>query len=178
MVEETLARDIDPLSTTAGTFLQTLYIFQGNYPKALELCQKALEVNPEATVHSDMFDAYAALGMYDKAADSLAEEYRHQGRPQQADAIRESYKLGGFKAMLIKKIAIEKLEASDDYYPYGVAESYILLGDKHEALVWLDKASETRSGMLFLKVDPYWKTIRSDPRYTDLLRRMGLPQTN
>ena len=178
IVEETLAHDIDPLSTTAGTFLQTLYIFLEDYPKALELCQEALQVNPEATVRYDMFDAYAALAMYDKATDNLAEEYRHQGRPHQADVIRESYKLGGFKAMLRKKIAIEKLEASEDYFPYGVAESYMLLGDKDEALVWLDKAYETRSGILFLKVDPYWKTIRSDPRYTDLLRRMGLSQTN
>ena len=176
IVEETLARDIDPLSTTAGTFLQTLHIFLEDYPKALELCQKALQVNPEATVHSDMFDAYAALAMYDKAAESLAEEYRHQGLPQQADAMAESYRRGGFKAMLRKKIALEKIEDSEAYYPYGVAESYMLLGDKDEALVWLDKAYETRSGILFLKVDPYWKTIRSDPRYTDLLRRMGLPQ--
>jgi len=176
IVEETLAHDIDPLSTTAGTFLPTLYMFLGDYPKALELCQKALQVNPEATVHYDMFEAYAALAMYDKATDNLAEEYRQQGRPQQSDAIRESYKLGGFKGMLRKRIAIEKIEASEDYYPYGVAESYMLLGDKDEALVWLHKAYETRSGILFLKVDPYWKTIRSDPRYADLLRRMGLPQ--
>jgi len=176
IVEETLAHDIDPLSTTAGTFLQTLYMFLGDYPKALELCQSALQVNPEATVHYDMFDAYAALAMYDKATDNLAEEYRHQGRPQQADAIRESYTHDGFKAMLRQKIAIEKNEASEDYYPYGVAESYMLLGDKDEALVWLDKAYETHSGILFLKVDPYWKKIRSDPRYTNLLRRMGLPQ--
>ena len=128
-----------------------------------------------AAAHSNMFDAYAALAMYDKAAESLAEEYRHQGLPQQADAIAESYRRGGFKAMLRKKIAIEKIEDSEAYYPYGVAESYMLLGDKDDALVWLHKAYETRSGILFLKVDTYWKMIRSDPRYNDLLRRMGLP---
>jgi hypothetical protein len=42
--------------------------------------------------------------------------------------------------------------------------------------VYLNKAIEAQSGVLFLKVDPYWETIRSDPRYTNLLRRMGLPQ--
>lgn len=60
--------------------------------------------------------------------------------------------------------------------PVTVAESYVLLGDKDEAFLWLNKASEARSGLFFLKVDPVFDPIRSDPRYADLLRRMELPQ--
>jgi hypothetical protein len=52
----------------------------------------------------------------------------------------------------------------------------MLLGDKDHAFVWLNKAAEAHSPILFIKSDPYWNSIRSDPRYADLLRRMGLPR--
>jgi hypothetical protein len=52
----------------------------------------------------------------------------------------------------------------------------MLLGDKEQALVWLDRAYDARSGLNFIKVNPTWDSIRSDPRFGDLLRRMGLPQ--
>jgi len=51
-----------------------------------------------------------------------------------------------------------------------------MLGDKNQAFEWLDKAYQTRSNLGFLKVDPIFDPIRSDPRYADLLHRMGLPQ--
>jgi hypothetical protein len=50
------------------------------------------------------------------------------------------------------------------------------LGDNEQALVWLDKAYDARSGLNFIKVNPTWDSIRSNPRFSDLLHRMGLPQ--
>jgi len=64
----------------------------------------------------------------------------------------------------------------EDYDPYLAAKGYVLLGDKDQALVWLNMAAEVHSGILFIKSDPYWDPIRSDSRFADLLRRMGLPQ--
>ena len=78
--------------------------------------------------------------------------------------------------MLLKRIEIAKNESPEDYEPYAAAQSYIMLGDKDQALTWLNKAYDARSQILFTKVDPHWDTIRSDPRFADLLRRMGLPQ--
>jgi hypothetical protein len=77
---------------------------------------------------------------------------------------------------LRRAIEIASNTSVADYDPYFAAKSYVLLGDKDQALVWLNKAAEAHSQILFIKADPYWDSIRSDPRYADLLRRMGLPQ--
>jgi hypothetical protein len=62
-----------------------------------------------------------------------------------------------------------------DYYQ--LASIYAGLGEREAAFRLLEKGYRERSvGMLYLRVDPFWENIRSDPRYTDLLRRVGLPQ--
>jgi hypothetical protein len=58
----------------------------------------------------------------------------------------------------------------------AVAESYSLLGDSDNAFVWLNKAYDPHAGLIYIKVEPKLDRLRSDPRYADLLRRMGLPQ--
>jgi hypothetical protein len=52
----------------------------------------------------------------------------------------------------------------------------MLLGGKEQALVWLNKAYDAHFGLSFITVDPTWDSIRSDPRYEHLLRRMGLAE--
>jgi len=60
-------------------------------------------------------------------------------------------------------------------YALGFARIYAGMGDKDQAFVWLEKGYEERSTPLyFLKVDPIWDPLRSDPRFNDLLRRIGL----
>jgi tetratricopeptide (TPR) repeat protein len=74
--------------------------------------------------------------------------------------------------------AIEKLKKIADYYPASyVALIYIALGDKDSAFQWLDQSIKDRSDeMILLKVDPAYDPLRSDPRFTELLKRVGLPQ--
>jgi hypothetical protein len=61
--------------------------------------------------------------------------------------------------------------------PETIATVYAGLGDRDKAFEWLEKAYQERSPRLtWLKVEPMLDSIRSDPRYADLLRRMGLPQ--
>ena len=73
---------------------------------------------------------------------------------------------------------LEELKAvSKQKYVYsvGFARVYAGLGDKEQAFAWLEQAYEERSSALyFLKVDPIWDPLRSDPRFNDLLRRIGL----
>ena len=59
-----------------------------------------------------------------------------------------------------------------------VASAYALAGDKDNAFEWLDKAYAERDGedITLLKCDPPFKSLRGDPRFTDLLRRLGLPE--
>lgn len=54
---------------------------------------------------------------------------------------------------------------------------YVALGDKEKALAWLDRAVQERAfGLLSIKAAPAWDSLRGDPRFHDLLRRVGLPQ--
>jgi hypothetical protein len=60
--------------------------------------------------------------------------------------------------------------------PYGMARIYAALGEDDKALHWLEKSYRERAtGMVFLKVDPRFDPLRSDPRFQDLLRRMNFP---
>ena len=59
---------------------------------------------------------------------------------------------------------------------YCFAVVYVGLGEKDQAFTWLEKANEERANLLtYLKVDSTWDPLRSDPRFADLLRRVGLP---
>ena len=59
---------------------------------------------------------------------------------------------------------------------YNIAMVYVGLGDKDQAFAALERAYSHSTSGVFLKSDPFWSTVSSDPRYTGLLRRMGLPQ--
>jgi hypothetical protein len=59
----------------------------------------------------------------------------------------------------------------------SIAMTYAALGDKDQAFAWLEKADKAHDALLArLKVDPRFDILRSDPRFADLARRMGLPQ--
>jgi hypothetical protein len=59
--------------------------------------------------------------------------------------------------------------------PYAIASIYARLGERDQAFAWLEKASEERDYLMAtLKVDPVWDGFHSDPRFTDLVRRVGL----
>jgi tetratricopeptide (TPR) repeat protein len=59
----------------------------------------------------------------------------------------------------------------------GLADCYAGLGEKDQAFAWLEKAYEQHSfNMAWLNVEPRWDSLRSDPRFADLVRRVGLPQ--
>jgi hypothetical protein len=58
--------------------------------------------------------------------------------------------------------------------PYHIATIYAALGDKDQAFVWLQKAYDERDDrLILLKVDPFWDSLRSDPRYANLVRGIG-----
>ena len=175
--EGKMAQDLDPLSISINTGLDTLYYLQRDYDKALAQCRNALEISPDAgSIHYDLFDIYSAKSMRDQAIDELEKEIGSEGGPEKAASIDQSYKQNGYAGALRRAIEIASNTSVEDYDPYLAAKGYMLLGDKDKAFVWLNKAADAHSQILFIKSDPYWDSIRSDPRYADLLRRIGLPQ--
>jgi eukaryotic-like serine/threonine-protein kinase len=176
--EARLAQEIDPLSPGPTNVLARAFWAQRDYDEAIAQLNKSLEISPNAPVtHYNLSDLYRTKGMYDSAVAQLKQGLTLEGRGLEANAaVDASYKRDGYKGVLRTVIQINSNPSPKEYYPARVAQSYILLGDKEQALVWLDKAYDARSGLNFINVNPTWDAIRSDPRFSNLLRRMGLPQ--
>jgi len=173
-----LAYELDPLSTSPTAVLGFLYLLQRDYDKAITQYNKSLETSPNsAIVHYNLSGVYEDKLMYNEAVAELEQALRLEGKTEEANAVDASYKRTGYKGLLRMRIPTYSDPASKEYSPESVAEMYLVLGDKDQTFIWLNKAYEARSsGLLYLKVYPPWDSIRSDPRYADLLRRMGLPQ--
>jgi hypothetical protein len=94
------------------------------------------------------------------------------GDRRAADEVRQVFEKSGYQGYLRKEA--KDREAAGDYY--GAAEDYALLGAKDSAFAVLERAAAEGQALDNFKLDPALDNLRSDPRYTDLLRRMGLPQ--
>jgi serine/threonine protein kinase/Tfp pilus assembly protein PilF len=177
ITEARLAQEIDPLSAGPSNVLAQGYSAQHDYDGAIAQLNKSLENSPNAPLtHRNLFFLYSAKLMHDQAASELERSLTLEGRDLDASAVNASYRHNGFEGLLRTMIQIYGNPSPKEYYPVRVAEGHMLLGDKELALVWLNKAYDARFGLTFIKINPMWDSIRSDPRFADLLRRMGLPQ--
>ena len=92
-------------------------------------------------------------------------------------ALGHAYALAGKRAEA-QRVLDDLLALSKQRFvsPYDISLVHLGLGEKDKAFEWLQKAVAERVGLLvYLKVDPLFDPLRSDPRFQDLLRRMGLP---
>jgi len=117
-----------------------------------------------------------ALSEYEKIADQG--KVTASGNQFVASLLGWVCAVSGRRAEALKTLEEFRNLSSHSYVDsYQVAMIYMGLGDKDGALRLLEKGYEERSpSMTYLAVDTFWEGVHSDPRYTDLLRRIGLPQ--
>jgi serine/threonine protein kinase/Tfp pilus assembly protein PilF len=177
------AQELDPVSTQTIGGLGHAYLVMHRYDESIPHFQKALDLYPNAAfIRAELAWSYAAKGMYPQALaeyDKIPEADKAVAAETQlvADGLGWVYAVSGKRSDALK-VAKEVEELSSHSYVdfYQLATIYASLREKDEAFRLLEKGYEERSaGMLYLAVDPFWDNIRSDPRYADLLRRMGLP---
>jgi eukaryotic-like serine/threonine-protein kinase len=170
------ARALDPLAIRIGE--ADIWLFQRDYDRAMIQFKEILEMDPNyAAAHGGLADIYAHKGMYDQEMAETETYFRLVGLPEVATTLQRAYTESGIKGMLLKSIELASNPANKGiYWPVGVASIYTRLGDKDKAFLWLERAWDERSGWAFLKVQPEWDSLRSDPRFADLLRRIGFPQ--
>ena len=177
ITEARLAQELDPLVPGPSNVLSLGYWALHDYDGAIAQLNKSLENSPNAPLtHYNLFRLYSATLMHDQAASELERSLTLEGRELSANAVTASYKHDGYEGLLRTMIQVNSDPSPKEYHPARVAEGYILLDDKDQALVWLNKAYDAHFGLNFIKVNPTWDSIHSDPRYADLLHRMGLPQ--
>ena len=118
-----------------------------------------------------------AKGLYDQAIERrLMAMSLLKVDPAEIEAGREAYRLTGWGGYWRKEGKISEERAKRTYIlPYNLARIYARLGDKERALMWLDETFKERSDhLVFLKVEPVFEVLRSEPRFVDLLKRVGL----
>jgi len=179
------AQELDPLSSQVAGWLGYIYLAAHRYDESIAQLRKALDLDPNvAWIRMVLAWDYVIKRNF---AQALAEfdKMTIQDRavtPENQNVIQGLgwvYGMSGRRDDALKvaeKLKRLSMHAYVDFY--CIATIYAGLGERDEAFRWLEKGYEERSAsMPFLATDPIWYGLRSDPRYADLLRRIGLPQT-
>ncbi len=171
------AERLGPWDYIVQLYLGTPYYLKRDYTNAIEHYQRALRVEPRLAAHFFLGRAYEANRQYDLALNqyelgeraATTNQAQIEGRYQRwRSALAVSGPDGMWEAMLN-----DRRSQLDD--SYEMARLYARLGNSNEAIVLLNKAFAERDGPLVdLLLDDCWDTIRQDPRFQELVKRMGL----
>lgn len=177
VAERNLSLQLDPLSAITNFELGQTYVFMREYDKALDQFRKVLELEPNfPAAHQYIPLALIGKGMLDEAMARVQSE--NEGRIGVTGVSGYVYAVAGRTDEARKKIEeLKKLRGQPLYIsPTSIAAIYSALGQSDEAIEWLEKGYEERAfQMQTLNLDPRWDNIRSDPRFADLVRRIGFP---
>lgn len=172
------ALELDPLSLVVNTDLGYAYFIAGQHNLAYGQYQKVLAMDATfVPVHFDLAGYYDAHGMYDKEIQELIADYSLSGHANLAESVRrlanQPQKL--FDAMAQTEGTLShSTEASDASAAVSVG-AYLRLGKKQEALASLQKSYLRHDpNMLFIKTDPAMASLRGEPEFQDLERKVGL----
>jgi serine/threonine-protein kinase len=174
------AQELDPLSIVINNALGGMLLFARRYDEAIAQYHKVLEMEPNYPyAHYELGEAYFRKNMTGEAvAEFLKGESLTRTGPQDIASIRKAYETSGVKGFWQAMIDAAKKRSGQDAYPaYDMACLYANLGDRDKAFEWLERAYRERSaGIAALKVDLPFDNLRDDPRFAELLRRVGLSQ--
>jgi serine/threonine-protein kinase len=171
------ARELDPLSVGTNLNLGFALFFSRQYNQAVEQLKNALEMDPNNVISHEMLGlTYSAMGKYNEAI----AEYK--------ECLRLADKLPGAECYLVYALAkagqrdeaekvLKHLETTKDYVsPAELAIAYAGLGQKEQALSSLERAYTAHDlQMQFLGADPHYDSLRFEPRFQELIRKVGLP---
>jgi tetratricopeptide (TPR) repeat protein len=180
IAEANRAQELDPHSLFMSTQRGYILTNARRYDEAIEQLCRVTALDPSNYLaHWFLGIAYADNKRFDDAIATSEKAVVLSSRaPGALGALGMCYGLAGRKVEANKALH-ELLELNRRRYvtPVALVKVYIGLGDKDRAFAWLEKAFQERSNfMAYLRVIPEADTLRSDPRFDDLLRRMGLPR--
>lgn len=178
MAEARRALELSPSDTVMNEHMGWTYLMARDYDRAIQSARKAIEMDPNFLLaHRVLGLAYEYRGRHDEATAEFTRgvELSH-GDPVAKAFLARSYAAAGHKDQATK-ILNELLQLATRQYmpPVEIAATYTALGRNEEAFSWLNKAYDQRAAALvYLRVNRDYDSIRPDPRFQDLLRRMHL----
>lgn len=178
LVEAKRARELDPLNLRISALEGSFLIHAGRIDEALTRLHETLELDPNYFLaHLIASTGYVLKGMNSEAISEARRAREISGaRSSYAEAVLGYALAKSGQEVEARSLLEGLLKSSAERDPYNIALVYNGLGQHDDALRWLERAYAQRSpGMVFLKVDPKWNSLRSEPRFQDLLRHVGLP---
>ena len=169
---------LDPLDLITNTNVADGLYYAHQYDRAIEQYQKTQDLDANFSLaHWGLGNAYDRKGMYKEAIAEWQKASLLDGDLRRSDLIGKAYSRSGYNGA-IRAWLDDLISQSSHHYvsAFGVAEMYARLGEKDHALEWLEKGYQARDAdMVDLGTEPSFDFLHSDPRYADLLRRVGLP---
>jgi tetratricopeptide (TPR) repeat protein len=173
------AQDLDPLSLLTNTSLGRLRYFTRQYDSAVQQLTKTLDMDPKFVPAQHALEAaYAQNGMYREAIAQRQKVLTLSGNPDLAAAIGEDFQQSGYPGVMRSWLeGLQEVSKRGYVSAYTIAQIHARLGEKSHALESLDQAFNQRdSNLTYIKVEPAFDDMRSDPKFQQLLQRLGMPQ--
>ncbi len=179
MTEIKRAAELDPLSLIISTDTGTYLLLGRKYTEAIEQLRKTLEMDPNYFPALFWLGwAYEFEGLHEEAIAVFEKTKRVDNSYQWLSNLGYVYARAGRRSEARGVLnELQQLSKHKQIDPLYVADIYIGLGEKEQAFHWLEKEYEARSvGLVSLRVNPIYDSLRSDPRFTELMRRVGFAQ--
>ena len=172
-----LAQELDPLSLVMNTDEGLGYYYAGRYDEAIAAYRRALDLDPNYVAAREYIGrVYAAKGMFTEALEEFQKAVTLSDRPDLLAYLGYIYAATGKKVEAQKTLGeLNRLSKQKYVPPYDIAVMYAALGQKDQAFAWLERmVAEHSIYITQLPLEPVLNPLRSDPRFNDLLRRVGL----
>jgi TolB-like protein/DNA-binding winged helix-turn-helix (wHTH) protein/Flp pilus assembly protein TadD len=177
IAEMTKAQNLDPLSLIINADLAELLGLAHSYDESIRQSRKTIEMDPNfALAHNHLAQAYLQKHMYDEAVAELQKAVKLSGgSPTCLANLARAYIASGKRSEAVKLLGDLKKRSNPGYSNAAeIAMIYASLGDTDQAMTWLEKGYEERFNPGVL-LRPGFDPLRSDPRFQNLVRRIGLP---
>jgi len=169
-----ILQQLDP----GNQLIPDVFFHRRQFDRVIELRRINVERHAYGpSAHYDLSFPLVRVGRYKEAVDEWIETMAELNYPDEAEHIRRGYASAGFEGATRAWVSdVEKYKDSPGVPTELAPYLYGLLGDKNRAFAALERAYIAHSAcMPFLRIDPNWDELRSDPRFNDLVRRVGLP---
>jgi len=174
MKEAELAQALDPKNER----MADAFYFNRQFGRAIDLYQSRAQMMPsDFTPHLCLSFIYALTGRQPEAIAEIQKMLTMLEYQELATTIGREYERSGFQQSLrVFAKQMEEVYSHTAYIPaWYIASTYAFADDKERAFTWLEESYKLRDGVDSLAADPQWDPLHSDPRFKDLLRRVGLP---